>query len=601
MRPAVTSRRTRVAIASVLTVLAIVMGSIVLRSVDAPSNAQEASGGSGIVAAAASPSGQALSDILDDPIEAPQLQTEEATAPSESDAPVAVEAQNVVLLLADDLDWYAFEQVPRLKALRDRGVTLTNFVVTDSLCCPSRSSIYRSQYVHNHKVISNGIKTGGGWAKFHDLGHENDCLPTWLSAAGVDTAHVGKYLNGFPGKRVRMRSYVPPGWNHFTTPVNGNVVYSGYGYRLATDGKLSWGGPNFLNDELTADATTWLQQAQAPFFLELNTYVPHTPAPASAKNKGTRYGAGAPHPPSFNVIGLDPPQWLANRKPLTVRQVNALNGLWERRLESAETFADSVNAVFATLEATGHADDTMVIITSDNGYHAGVHGLKSGKHSPFREDTVVPTVIIGPGVPAGVSIDALTSTLDLGPTIASLMKAQTPAFVDGRDLTPLLEDPATPWRTGLLTESLSTPKKGDPDYEKDAEIPRFHALRTKDWLYVSYGESASLYNLVTDPYEINNVIRQTDPATVAGLYAQLSALVACSGDSCRVADLLPTPEAPGLPPLLLPPPQGAAPQQPAPVPASSNAPVPTAEPTTVPSPSMSPSGTAAASPTASRA
>jgi len=593
VRPAVTSRRTRVAIASVLTVLAVLLGTVVLRAVDAPSNAQEPSGGSGIVAAASSPAGQALSDILSEPLESAPIETQEATAPPSSEPPAAVDPQNVVVLLADDLDWYAFEQVPRLKAYRDRGITLTNFVVTDSLCCPSRSSIYRSQYVHNHEVISNGIKTGGGWAKFHDLGHEDDCLPTWLSAAGVNTAHVGKYLNGFPGKRVRMRTYVPPGWDHFTTPVNGNVVYSGYNYRLATNGVLSWGGPNFLNDELTADATSWLQQAQAPFFLELNTFVPHTPAPASAKNKGTRYGAGAPHPPSFNVIGLDPPTWLANRKPLTIRQVNALDGLWERRLESTETFADSVDAVFATLEATGHADDTMVIITSDNGYHAGVHGLKSGKHSPFREDTVVPTVIIGPGIPAGVTIDALTSTLDLGPTIASLMDAQTPGFVDGRDLTPLLQDPTTPWRTGLLTESLAQPKKGDPDYDPDVEIPKFHALRTHDWLYVNYGKSASLYNLVSDPFEINNVIRQTDPATVAALYSQLKALVACAGDSCRVADMLPTPAAPGLPPLMLPPPEGPAPQQPVPVPATTPEPTPTSTPTD--------SASETASPAASRA
>ncbi len=74
------------------------------------------------------------------------------------------EIKNVVLLLADDLDWATFNEVPRLKALMDKGTTLSNFVVTDSLCCPSRTSIFRSQFVHNHKVLSNVPETGGGWS-----------------------------------------------------------------------------------------------------------------------------------------------------------------------------------------------------------------------------------------------------------------------------------------------------------------------------------------------------------------------------------------------------------------------------------------------------
>ncbi|MBI1352070.1 MAG: sulfatase-like hydrolase/transferase [Actinomycetales bacterium] len=587
MRHAMPPRRTRVVVAAVATILTLLIGSILIRDLGAPSNAQSSAGGSGVVAAGPSPSGRALTDLLGRPLEPVPLPTPEPSASADVTPPPTGQAKNVVMLLADDLDWYAFEQVPRLKALKDKGVTLTNYVVTDSLCCPSRSSIYRSQYVHNHRVISNGIKTGGGWAKFHDLGHENDCLPTWLSSAGVQTAHVGKYLNGFPGKRVRMRSYVPPGWDHFTTPVNGNIVYTGYGYRLSTDGQLSWGGPTFLNDALTADATSWLQQAQAPFYLELNTYVPHTPAPSSVKNRGTRYGTGAPQPPSFNRTGLDPAPWQQGLKPLSIRQMESLNGLWSRRLESAETFADSVDAVLATLKATGHADDTLVIVTSDNGYHAGVHRMLSGKHSPYREDTVVPTVLIGPGMRAGTTIDALTSTIDLGPTIAAYMNAQTPAFADGRNLLPLIEDPTIPWRTGLLTESLSTPKKGDPDYEKTT-IPKFHALRTHDWLYVSYGKYASLYNLVTDPFEMNNVIKVTDPTTVANLRAQLQSLVKCAGPTCRIADMLPSPSAPGTPSLIQPPPFGQWPAQAAPVLTPTPAPTPPPTPPATPEPSASP-------------
>ena len=72
-----------------------------------------------------------------------------------TDEQFQTEIDNIVFILADDLDWATFRQVPRLNALQSKGTTFTNTTVTDSLCCPSRVSILRGQYVHNHKVVSN--------------------------------------------------------------------------------------------------------------------------------------------------------------------------------------------------------------------------------------------------------------------------------------------------------------------------------------------------------------------------------------------------------------------------------------------------------------
>ena len=118
------------------------------------------------------------------------------------------EAKNLVFVLADDLDWNLFNQVPRLAALKEQGITFTNHTVTDSLCCPSRVSIMRGQYIHNHKVISNIEATGGGWPTFRDRKEDNDCLPVWLDNAGVTTALFGKYLNDFPSKPKEAK-YIP--------------------------------------------------------------------------------------------------------------------------------------------------------------------------------------------------------------------------------------------------------------------------------------------------------------------------------------------------------------------------------------------------------
>jgi membrane-anchored protein YejM (alkaline phosphatase superfamily) len=66
-----------------------------------------------------------------------------------------------------------------------------------------------------------------------------------------------------------------------------------------------------------------------------------------------------------------------------------------------DVVSDSVDAVRASLAASRHTDDTLVIVTSDNGLPVGSDRTHRGKRSAFDADTVVPMVAIGPGVPAG--------------------------------------------------------------------------------------------------------------------------------------------------------------------------------------------------------
>lgn len=574
-------KRVSVVLASTLSTLAIVAGIVAVGIVlpDSPM----------VTSTSAAESSPAADDLLANPTtDAAATPPAEAVATAE---PGAVEGdvsqiRNVVLLLGDDLDWSLFNEVPRLRQFMDQGTTLSNFVVTESLCCPSRVSILRGQYVHNHKVISNIPETGGGWQTFYDRGHQKDCLPVWLSEAGVTTSLIGKYLNGFPGKELKP-TYTPPGWANFVSTGRGKVAYTGYNYVLNTNGSLKKYGRapgDFLEDVLTSKANTWLGAVTEPFFLEFSSYLPHSPAPAAPRNKGTRAGEQAPRVPNFNAYGADEPRWLRVHPALGPKQVANLDRLWTRRVESAESMADSFVAIMEQLRATGRLDDTLVIVTSDNGYHVGNHRIASGKHTPYREDSVVPAVFIGPGIPKGVTLDAMASTIDLAPTIATLQGAQVPTWLDGRDLMPLLLGaPDLAWRTGVLTENLAPTTPDDPDFS-GFEAPKYDALRTVDWLYVDYGrkDGAALYNLAVDPSELHNVIRTTDPAIVSQLKAQATALASCRGASCRVADSLPVPPAPG------PTPPSSTPQAPA-------APESSATPEATPTPASSASATPAAS------
>jgi N-acetylglucosamine-6-sulfatase len=469
----------------------------------------------------------------------------------------APQITNVVFVLADDLDWQAFDEVPRLRALKKQAVTMNDFVVTESLCCPSRSSILTSQYVHSHGVLSNvapsidpsvaetlrangqadALVAKGGWQAFAQNGHEQDCLPTWLHAAGVRTGFLGKYLNGY-GSADPLA--VPPGWDEWFVPVTTQQMYRGYGFTANHNGRLrSYPAKtrDFLPDLLTRKAIQFIRTSTGPFYLQVNPTQPHAPYPIAKRHENDPVRATIPQTANFNTVGAAAPKWRSYKKKITGERLATYTRIWRERIRSAESVADSVDAIRAELHRTGRESSTLLVVGSDNGFHIGNHRLSPGKRTPYREDTVVPYLFIGPGLHPGTSNDAVASTIDLGPTFAELLGAATPSTVEGRSLVGLLASgDQTGWRSAILTESLGDTALGDPDYTA-FRPPKFHALRTKQWLYVEYETGArELFDLRRDPAETRNVVDSTPVATVAALAEQLHALSNCTGEQCRVAD-----------------------------------------------------------------
>ena len=112
---------------------------------------------------------------------------------------------DIVLVLVDDLteaDWRSLpETTARLPAV------FPNYVHTDPLCCPSRASILRGQYPHNHGTLNN-TGPSGGWESFRD--QEDQTIAVVLQQAGYHTGLIGKYLNEYTGDAP-----TPPGWNYW--------------------------------------------------------------------------------------------------------------------------------------------------------------------------------------------------------------------------------------------------------------------------------------------------------------------------------------------------------------------------------------------------
>src|ERR1043166_498782 len=227
--------------------------------------------------------------------------------------PGGFEKPNFSIINTDDLDVKSVELLPKIRAAKTSatGSTENNFV-TYSLCCPSRSSLLRGQYPHNHQVFSN-FYPEGGFQKFHEVGNEQSTVATWLKSAGYRTMLAGKYLNGYPGKQLTP-AYVPPGWDEWYALIGHHYAY--YSYQLSENGRpVSYGDnpKDYESDVLAAKTIDFIARASQnrnqPFFIYLAPSAPHLPATPAPKYVGAFPNATAPRPESFNADVKGKPAW----------------------------------------------------------------------------------------------------------------------------------------------------------------------------------------------------------------------------------------------------------------------------------------------------
>ena len=139
---------------------------------------------------------------------------------------------NILFVLTDDMRVSDLPYMPETRRLLGGGgVKFTKAFVTRSLCCPSRATIQRGQYTHNHQILSNRPPMGG-FDKFRSQGLENSTIATWLDGAGYDTMLIGKYFNGYDNT-----TYVPPGWDEWHGYL-GDYVSSDT-YRINENGQIN--------------------------------------------------------------------------------------------------------------------------------------------------------------------------------------------------------------------------------------------------------------------------------------------------------------------------------------------------------------------------
>jgi len=467
-----------------------------------------------------------------------------AAAFADPGSSAAPKPPNIIFVLTDDLSWNLLRFMPNVKQMQKQGVTFGRYFVTDSLCCPSRASIFTGKFPHDTGIFTNDGKDGG-FKLFHSLGHENSTFATRLQSAGYLTAMMGKYMNGYtPTAAVDDQiGYIPPGWDEWD--VAGNA-YSEYNYILNENGALIHYGrqpSDYLTDVLAGKSVDFINRAAAegkPFLLEIAPFAPHGPYTPAPRHLSDFPGLRAPRTPAFDEADIrDKPAWLRTHLNLRGVQVANIDSGFRKRAQAVESVDELIGILQAVLKAKkGQLSNTYTFFTSDNGYHMGEHRLSAGKQTAFETDIRVPLVVTGPGIPRGRTVNKLASNIDLYPTFVRLGGESIPPAVDGRSLLPLLGGGAVPsWRKAILVEHHGPDRdRSDPDFPPpgSGNPDTYQAIRTATGTYVEYVDGElEYYNLNKDPYELNNSIGLLSPKAHAQLHSRLTALVDChTGAAC---------------------------------------------------------------------
>lgn len=425
---------------------------------------------------------------------------------SEPVVPPPIPRPDIIVVYVDDvapLDgrlWTA-ERTPWIRRwILDRGLTFDEAVVEAPLCCPARANLLTGLHTHNNGVTRNEAA----------LFDPRVTVASELHDAGYRTAWIGKYLNRYMSMRgAKRRAHEVP-WDTFL-PMSGGS----HGYYLWPKGERRYSRPRIHSMRLVQRlAVQELRSAPVgqPLFAVLSTYAGHLPNQPMPEYRGSPRCAdiGRWKPPDYGrAAAAGKPDWLRRWAARHTSRVPArgvsLVGVCEDMLGVDEL----VSLVVQEQAKRGRLEDTLLVLTSDNGFLFGEFGLY-GKHVPWSAP--VPLAMAWPRAMGTTArrTGFPTSNIDLAPTLCAVAGCVMGPYpsgqstADGISLLPVLLGEAAPRRTALLTVML----EGNPI----TRMPPWTAITTYlgdplgRWKYIRWETGRrELYDLAADPWALHDV------------------------------------------------------------------------------------------------
>jgi arylsulfatase A-like enzyme len=270
---------------------------------------------------------------------------------------------------------------------------------------------------------------------------------------------------------------------------------------MFTDGQPEGAFQEQRKEDLLVDAqsVSWcadqLKRQTNSFFMVCGLHRPHTPWDVP-KKYFDQYPLESIQLPTVlsNDLADVPAAGVAFARPNGVHATILQQGLWQDRVRAylaAVSFADAqIGRLLNALDKSAHRDNTIIVFTSDHGWHLGEkeHWAKSAL---WRRATQVPFIWVVPGVTKpGTRSEHAVDLMSVYPTLCELAGVPVPRHADGISIKPLLANPNAEWKQPALITHL----RGN------------HAIVTSDWRYIRYADgSEELYNERTDANEWSNV------------------------------------------------------------------------------------------------
>jgi len=437
---------------------------------------------------------------------------------------------NFVVIVSDDQRWDTIGRcypavdgydmaagadscMPELQAhLAAAGTTFFKGEVTQSLCCPSRASILSGQYSTTHGV------TNLQGADFDDA----STLATWLDDAGYRTGMFGKYLNNYGVGS--FSNYIPPGWDafHGFHGADGSddpftdypwiewdegdpaPVLTRYADVDSTTEEACLEGNYYSTDFMCWRAREFIAaDTTQPFLAYIAPVASHSPnTPPDRHVNAFSTPLVLDYYPDFDQIpSPNPPSYLST-EPLGDRAFDHLPKSRRQSLITMLAVDDMIDALHDDLAADGRLANTVWVFIADNGMSGGEH-RHFGKECEYWMCHRVPFVVVCPPAvcpntqPGALDANNYALNIDIAPTLADLAGVTPGLSVDGMSLVPILENPATPWRTEWFIHEIGPALDGVLAVAADGDWYKYVAL-------TATGET-EMYNLVDDPYELANL------------------------------------------------------------------------------------------------
>ncbi|RMD65597.1 hypothetical protein D6817_05745 [Candidatus Pacearchaeota archaeon] len=449
-----------------------------------------------------------------------------------------VQRPNIVLILTDDQRYDTVDFMPFVaNKLKKEGVVFTNAFVSNPVCCPSRASFLSGGFFsHWSGVLNNNLPNGGVW-NFHD----ERTLATELQKNGYNTILVGKYLNGYLSYAQNLRDKIPPGWTEFwgtnipSSYSRWKIIHGFSRYNSRGRGQvleITTYPPKFLRTKALEALEKYATQNR-PFFLFYSSILPHTPAIPSREFKDDEIYTEFLTQGNFVYRGRgwgEQPEGDISDKPFYVRvsesewwggdpsfydntdfkpDHHTPDDLFAHRLQSLLSVDRAVEEIYKKLDELGELNNTIFIFTSDNGYLMGEH-KKFGKRMPYEESIRIPLIVWFPGVEHKYVDDFVYWDLDVPNTIFDYAGAPSFEGTNGMSLRDLINGLSSNIRSEIFAENFK--QELEPLYK---QVPDWAMVRNGTWKYVWYNTlEEELYNLLTDPYELNNLANNTSYSDV---------------------------------------------------------------------------------------